>query len=58
MTSGTSVSTGGGQGYCSCALVEIQERYSLEEYTALEIRMLNTGQMPEELAGVMAKCIQ
>ncbi len=27
-------------------------------YTAMEIRMLNTGQFPEELAGVMAKCIQ
>lgn len=50
--------TGGGQAYCSCALEEIQGRYSLEEYTTLEIRMLNTGQFPEELSGVMAKCIQ
>ena len=52
------MSTGGGQAYCSCTLEEIQGRYSLEEYTTLEIRMLNTGQLPEELAGVTAKCVQ
>ncbi len=49
--------TGGGQGYCSCALEEIQERYTVDEFSVLETRMLNTGQMPEELAGVTAKCI-
>jgi hypothetical protein len=49
---------GSGQGYCSSALEEIQERYTVDEFAVLETRMLNTGQMPEELAGVTAKCIQ
>ncbi len=48
---------GSGQAYCSCAFVEIQKRYTVEEFSVLETRMLNTGQFPEELAGVTANCI-
>jgi len=52
------MSTGGGQAYCSCTLEEIQGRYTVDEFSVLETKYLNTGQMPEELAGVMAKCVQ
>ncbi len=52
------MSTGGGQAYCSCTIEEIQGRYTLDEFSVLETEYLNTGQMPEELAGVMANCVQ
>lgn len=51
------MSTSGGRtGYCSCAIGEIQKRYTLTEFAALETRMSNTGQVPEELAGIVAGC--
>ncbi len=49
---------GASQQYCACALDEIQKEFSLEEYTRLEIEMANTGEIPEELAGAIAKCLE
>jgi hypothetical protein len=45
------------QEYCSCALDEVQKEYDLEEFIELSTQMANTGQIPEKLAGVIAKCI-
>jgi len=50
--------SGGLQEYCSCALDEVQKAYDLEEFVKLEIQMTNTGQIPEELAGPIAKCLK
>ncbi len=49
---------GASQEQCACALDEIRKEFSLEEFTRLEIQIRNTGQIPEELAGPMAKCFQ
>ncbi len=49
---------GASQQYCACTLDEIQKEFSLEEYTRLEIQMLNTGEIPPEFAAAIAKCLQ
>jgi len=52
------LTSGGQQKNCSCALNEVQKEFDLEEFVKLEIQMTNTGQLPEELAGVIAKCLK
>ncbi|MDZ4278247.1 MAG: hypothetical protein U1B78_03815 [Dehalococcoidia bacterium] len=44
--------------YCSCAIEEIQKEFSLDEYAELERRLADTGEIPEELAGSIAECIE
>jgi hypothetical protein len=46
----------GSQAYCSCTIDKIQNRYSLEEYSQLEVKMLVNKTLPEEILNFMGKC--
>jgi len=41
---------------CSCVLKEMQQQYSLDQLIRLGLQARNTGQIPDELSGALAKC--
>jgi hypothetical protein len=43
---------------CQCAIDEIQQDYTLEEFTEIALEIANTGDIPTELAGPIAACIE
>jgi len=46
----------GSQSYCSCAIDKIQNRYSLEEYSQLEVKMVLNKTLPDEILNFMGNC--
>lgn len=54
--SSCNTSSGGETAYCACAMHGIQSKYNYEEYVRLNVRTANTGQLPEELSGIISKC--
>jgi hypothetical protein len=44
------------EGACRCSLGKVQERYTADEYRALEARIAATRQVPTELADIIAAC--
>ena len=46
--------SGGDQKMCSCLLDKIQEKYTFEEFSAIEVKM-QAGQTPEEFLGFIGK---
>jgi hypothetical protein len=49
-------SSGGKAQYCDCVLSQFQQRYSLDEFLALEQRFVN-GAAQDELDAVLAPCL-
>ena len=49
------VGRGGSEASCRCALDKVQERWTLDEYQALEARIAR-GETPGELAAVISAC--
>jgi hypothetical protein len=41
---------------CRCSLEKVQERYTADEYRALETRIAATRQVPRELLDIIATC--
>ena len=41
---------------CRCSLAEIQRRYSLEQYQAIEGAIAAKNQVPQEIVAVMEAC--
>ena len=41
---------------CRCSLAEIQRRYTLEQYQAIEGAIASKNQVPQELVAVMEAC--
>jgi hypothetical protein len=41
---------------CRCSLEKVQERYTADEYRALEARIAATRQVPKELLDIIAAC--
>lgn len=41
---------------CRCSLEKVQERYTADEYLALEARIANTRKVPQELVDISAGC--
>lgn len=48
--------SGGTQIICSCIIDKIQERYSLEEFSQIEVKMQATGVLPEEILDFVGTC--
>ena len=46
--------SGGDQNLCSCLLEKIQEKYTFEEFTAIEVKM-QTGKTPSEFLDFVGK---
>ena len=41
---------------CRCSLEKVRERYTADEYRALEARIAATRQAPKELLDIIASC--
>ena len=50
------VSAGASQQTCSCLLDEMEQQYTLDELIRLGLQARNTGQIPDELRGPLARC--
>ena len=44
------------EGACRCSLDKVRERYTADEYRALEARIAATRQAPKELLDISASC--
>lgn len=49
------VGSGGNEPSCRCALEKVEERWTLDEYRALEARIAR-GETPGDLTGIIAAC--
>lgn len=52
------VNAGGDEQTCDCLLDEMQQQYTLDELIRLGLQARNTGQIPDELSGALARCGQ
>lgn len=53
---GQCVRAGGDEPTCSCLLSEMEERYTLDQLVRLGLRAQSTGEIPDELRGLLARC--
>lgn len=47
---------GGPEATCACALNEIQQQYSLDEFQREEIRMVAQGTLSDKMANILMTC--
>ena len=45
------------EGYCTCAMKKIEERFTIEEFVQLSLEMASSGKVPDKLLPVITDCI-
>ena len=57
VASTTQASRDKAEGYCNCALTKIEERFTLEEFVQIALKMQQTNTLPDELVPILTDCI-
>jgi hypothetical protein len=50
------VKSGGTQTICACSLRGIENAYTLQEFSRIEVRATTTGKMPDDILKMVADC--
>ncbi len=48
--------SGGTQAICGCVLDHVQTRYTVQEFSRLEVQLASGQQMPQDLLNILADC--
>jgi hypothetical protein len=47
----------GNERYCSCAMDRFQRKYTVEEFTRMNVKIMLNDRPPEEMAAIIADCL-
>ena len=48
--------SGGTDGVCACTLERIENRYTIQEFSQIEVKLSATGQLPDEILNDLGSC--